>query len=100
MNVVYPLTAFFFASYKNYVENMQVYLGMMAKKNLKVAEKQLKRMKADLDGSTWSTIWQTMTIANGTISSVFQSENYLTSLLSIAKNRRMIANKTFNSKQD
>lgn len=100
MNVVYPLTAFFFASYKNYVENMQVYLGMMAKKNLKVAEKQLKRMKADLDGSTWSTIWQTMTIANGTISSVFQSENYLTSLLSIARSKRMIANKTFNSKQD
>jgi hypothetical protein len=100
MDVVYPLTAFFFESYKNYVQNMQVYLGLMAKKNLKEAEKQLKRMKPDLDGSTWSTIWQTMTIANGTISSVFQSENYLTSLLSIAKNRHMIANKTFNSKQD
>jgi hypothetical protein len=100
MNVVYPLTAFFFESYKNYVENMQVYLGLMAKDNLKKAEKQLKHMKADLDGSTWSTISQTMTIANGTISSIFGSENYLTSLLSIAKNRRMIANKTFNSKQD
>ena len=100
MDVVYPLTAFFFESYKSYVQSMQVYLGLMAKKNLKEAEKQLKRMKPDLDGSTWSTIWQTMITANGTISSVFQSENYLTSLLSIAKNRHTIANKTFNSKQD
>jgi len=72
----------------------------MAKDNLKKAEKQLKRMKADLDGSTWSTISQTMITANGNISSIFGSENYLTSLLSIAKNRRMIGSKVFNSKQD
>lgn len=100
MDVVYPLTAFFFENYKNYVRSMQVYLGLMAKKNLKEAEKHLKRMKVDLDGSTLSTIWQTMTIANGTISSTLGSGNYLTSLLSIAKNRHTIANKTFNSKQD
>ena len=79
---------------------MQVYSAMMAKKKLKEAEKQLKLIKPDLDGSTWSTISQTMTKANGTISSVFQSENYLTSLLSIEKNRHTIGNKIFNSKQD
>jgi hypothetical protein len=100
MDVVYPLTAFFFESYKNYARSMQVYLAMMAKTNLKEAEKKLKRMKVDLDGSTLSTISQTMTRANGTISSILGSENYLTSLLSIAKNRRTIGNKVYNSNQD
>ena len=100
MDVVYPLTAFFFESYKNYARSMQVYLAMMAKDNLKEAKKKLKRMKVDLDGSTLSTISQTMTRANGTISSILGSENYLTSLLSIAKNRHMIGSKVFNSKQD
>ena len=100
MDVVYPLTAFFFESYKSYVQSMQVYLGLMAKDNLKKAEKQLKHMKADLDGSTWSTISQTMITANGTISSILGSENYLTSLLSIEKNRRTIGNKVYNSNQD
>jgi hypothetical protein len=100
MDVVYPLTAFFFESYKNYARSMQVYLAMMAKTNLKEAEKKLKRMKVDLDGSTLSTISQTMTRANGTISSILGSENYLTSLLSIEKNRRTIGNKVYNSNQD
>jgi len=100
MDVVYPLTAFFFESYKNYARSMQVYLAMMAKDNLKEAKKKLKRMKVDLDGLTLSTISQTMTRANGTISSILGSENYLTSLLSIAKNRRTIGNKVYNSKQD
>jgi len=100
MDVVYPLTAFFFESYKNYARSMQVYLAMMAKTNLKEAEKKLKRMKVDLDGLTLSTISQTMTRANGTISSILGSENYLTSLLSIAKNRRTIGNKVYNSNQD
>jgi hypothetical protein len=100
MDVVYPLSAFFFESYKNYARSMQVYLAMMAKTNLKEAEKKLKRMKVDLDGSTLSTISQTMTRANGAISSILGSENYLTSLLSIAKNRRTIGNKVYNSNQD
>tara|TARA_R100000951_G_scaffold66916_1_gene56490 strand:+ start:929 stop:1705 length:777 start_codon:yes stop_codon:yes gene_type:complete len=100
MDVVYPLSAFFFESYKSFASSMQVYSAMMAKRKLKEAKNQLKRIKPDLDGSTWSTISRTMTKVNGTISSVFQSENYLMSLLSIAKNRRMIDNKIFNSKQD
>jgi hypothetical protein len=100
MDVVYPLTGFFFESYKNFAHSMQVYSALTAKTELKKAAKQLKHMKADLDGSTLSTISQTMTRANGTISSILGSENSLMSLLSIAKNKRTIANKIFNSKRD
>jgi hypothetical protein len=100
MDVVYPLTGFFFESYKNFAHSMQVFSALTAKKELKKAAKQLKHMKADLDGSTLSTISQTMTRANGTISSILGSENSLMSLLSIAKNKRTIGNKIFNSKQD